>query len=123
MRYRVLAHDTRFTGPAGRVDRIRKSYQVVDVEAGLTGRNWPKRVIAHCADEADAERIARVYNADRHLAPKLVDELNEERALRRLIEKQRDEYAEDRRVFLARLNMKIYCAIEQADATAATGPI
>jgi hypothetical protein len=38
------------------------SFQIVDVDAGCTPRFFPKRVVASCADEADARRIEQLFN-------------------------------------------------------------
>ncbi len=60
MRYVVLRIET--SRPSGRYTRPIVSWQVVDVDAGLNERNYPKRIVASCAEEGAAEQIAAHFN-------------------------------------------------------------
>lgn len=61
MRFHAIPHTVFFRGPA-RVTTPRISWRIVDVDAGINDRAWPRKCVATANDEATGRRIADMMN-------------------------------------------------------------
>lgn len=60
MRFHAIPHTVFFHSAGRNTPRI--SWQVVDVDAGINDRAWPRKVVASCRDEGQARQIADHFN-------------------------------------------------------------